>query len=94
MASVPQTPFDVRRDAAQAFKRWRPYLGPTAERLKRFAEQHKAEHGIEPTYREACEGLGIATAGQVSRIVTDLERRGIMRRDTSGNGPRMRLLNR
>jgi hypothetical protein len=74
--AVPKTPFDVRINAQEAFKRWRPYLGYRALQVKDFAQRYLDEHGIEPTYEQICEHLGIGTRGEVSRIVASLERRG------------------
>jgi SOS-response transcriptional repressor LexA len=96
-SAVPKTPFDVRINAREAFKRWRPYLGYRAAQVKDFAQRYFDEHGIEPSYNQVCEATGIPTRGEVSRIVAGLERRGeVMRED---RGPRcqervMRITNR
>jgi len=88
---IPRTPFDVRREACQAFQRWRPYLGYRAAQVRDFAQRFFDEHGIEPTYGQVCEALDIPTKGEVSRIVAGLERRGeVVRRD--GPGPRMQVV--
>jgi SOS-response transcriptional repressor LexA len=98
MASVPQTPFDVRRNAHEAFKRWRPYLGYRQAQVKAFAQSFFDEHGIGPSYNQVCEACDIPTRGEVSRIVAGLERRGEVERAGPGFGckspPRIRLLNR
>jgi SOS-response transcriptional repressor LexA len=95
MSAIPKTPFDVRINAREAFVRWRPYLGPTAERVKRFAEEYFDANGIEPSYNEVCEGCGIMTRGEVSRIMAGLERRGEVRREEGRRYERRtRLLNR
>jgi hypothetical protein len=95
MATVPTTPFQVRINAREAFIRWRPYLGPTAERVKRFAEGYFDAHGFTPSYNEVCEGCGIMTRGEVSRIMAGLERRGeIVREEGRRYDRRIRLLNR
>jgi hypothetical protein len=93
-SAVPKTPFDVRINAREAFKRWRPYLGPTAERVKRFAVEYFDANGFEPSYDEICEGC-IMTRGEVSRIMAGLERRGtIERRKGRQWERRITLLNR
>jgi SOS-response transcriptional repressor LexA len=92
MANMPpRNLFDVRQNAQEAFKRWRPYLGYRAEQVKDFAQRYFDEHGIEPSYNQVCEATGIPTRGEVSRIVAGLERRGEVRREGTGRAPRMKL---
>lgn len=93
MMGISQTPFDVRCSAREQFKRWRPYLGYQAQRVRDFAQQFLDENGVEPTYQQVCDELGIPTRGEVSRIVAGLERRGEATKRT-GPGPRLKLVNR
>lgn len=48
--------------------------------------------GRAPSYREICDGVGIATPGHVSRIVDRLERRGLVQRVGKGRVRRIRLV--
>jgi hypothetical protein len=74
-----------------AFVRFRPYLGYRANQVRGYAERKLQEDGIAPSYGMICDELGIGTRGEVSRIVKDLERRGIFRRAGRGRVRRIRL---
>lgn len=65
--------------------------GYRAEQVAAFIIRHFAAAGQAPTYAQICTGVGIKTEGEVSRIITSLERRGIVRRVGSGNAKRIGL---
>ena len=73
------------------FVRYRPYLGYRASQVRAYVELKIAEDGIAPSYGMICDDLGISTKGEVSRIVSDLERRGLLRRAGNGRVRRIRL---
>jgi SOS-response transcriptional repressor LexA len=50
-----------------------------------------ANDGHAPSYRMICDALGIATKGEVSEIVSRLERRGALRRVGRGRVRRISL---
>lgn len=77
--------------SAAPFLRFRPYLGYRAAQVREYVEQTIASEGIAPSYGMICDELGISTKGEVSRIVGDLERRGIFRRTGRGKVRRIRL---
>lgn len=74
------------------FIRYRPYLGYRASQVRAYVENTIAQDGIAPSYSMICRDLGIATKGEVSRIVSDLERRGLLRRAGNGRVRRIRLV--
>lgn len=49
------------------------------------------QHGQAPSYGMICDALGIATKGEVSEIVSRLERRGALRRVGRGRVRRISL---
>jgi SOS-response transcriptional repressor LexA len=73
------------------FVRFRPYLGYRANQVRGYVERKLEEDGVAPSYGMICDELGIGTRGEVSRIVKDLERRGIFRRVGRGRVRRIRL---
>jgi len=77
--------------ASRPFQRYRPYLGYRASQVRSYVEETLARDGIAPSYNMICNELGIGTRGEVCRIVSDLERRGIFRRAGRGRVRRIRL---
>lgn len=75
---IPQTPFDVRRQVALEG------LGYRAFPVWCFIQSYHAEHGFAPTYSEIKRECGIATNGEVSRIIASLERWGFLARGNGG----------
>lgn len=73
------------------FLRPRRYLGYRAAQVLDYSRRKLNEDGIAPSYAMICDELGISTRGEVSRIVGDLERRGLMRRAGRGRVRRIRL---
>jgi SOS-response transcriptional repressor LexA len=73
------------------FVRFRPYLGYRANQVLAYSRRKLSEDGIAPSYGMICDELGINTRGEVSRIVSDLERRGLLRRVGRGKVRRIRL---
>lgn len=71
--------------------RFRPYLGYRASQVLAYTRRVIAEQGIAPSYDMICDELGIGTRGEVSRIISDLERRGMLRRVGKGKVRRIRL---
>jgi DNA-binding MarR family transcriptional regulator len=57
----------------------------------RLAKHSKRVLGRTPSYSEIKNTLGIATKGEVARIVKSLEKRGLMRRAGRGRARRIRL---
>lgn len=66
-------------------------LGYRAYQVKNYVEAVIAEDGIAPSYKMIANELGIATKGEVCKIVSRLERRGMMSRVGSGRVRRIRL---
>jgi SOS-response transcriptional repressor LexA len=56
-------------------------LGYRETQVLGVIEENVRDEGRAPSYRMIRDELGIATAGEVCRIVKRLERRGILRRD-------------
>jgi SOS-response transcriptional repressor LexA len=83
------TPFQLRRDSRGITPPRQ--LGYRQYQVCRFVEAYAAEHGIEPSYDRICDETGISTKGEVSRIVSALEIRGIFARRNNGT-PRIKLL--
>lgn len=55
-------------------------LGYRETQVLAFTHAVFAEQGVAPSYRMICRELGIATPGEVSRIVANLERRSLLMR--------------
>lgn len=72
--------------------RQRRYLGYRASQVLAYTQLIIEEQGSAPSYSMICDELGIATRGEVSRIVSDLERRGLLRRVGCGRVRRIRLV--
>lgn len=66
-------------------------LGYREFQVKKYVEQVWAAEGIAPSYRMIKNALGIATKGEVCRIVGRLERRGCLVRVGTGRIRRIRL---
>lgn len=45
-----------------------------------FIQSYQAERGIAPSYREIASGIGLASTGNVHRIVEALQERGALRK--------------
>lgn len=67
-------------------------LGYRALQVLEYSRRVIANDGIAPSYGMICEELGINTRGEVSRIVGDLERRGLLRRAGRGRVRRLRIV--
>lgn len=66
-------------------------LGYRAYQVHEYVQTTVAQDGCAPSYRMICKDLGIATKGEVCKIVKALERRGLLRRVGNGRVRRIRL---
>jgi SOS-response transcriptional repressor LexA len=67
-------------------------LGYRAQQVLAFVRTTIEREGLAPSYGMICSSVGIATYGEVSRIMDSLERRGLLRRVGSGRVRRIRLV--
>lgn len=66
-------------------------LGYRAVQVLGYVRHTVAEDGVAPSYGMICDQLGIATKGEVSQIVSSLEKRGLLKRAGRGRVRRIRL---
>lgn len=66
-------------------------LGYRERQVLEYANSTIESEGVAPSYSMICRELGIATRGEVSRIVSNLEQRGKLRRVGSGKVRRIRI---
>lgn len=66
-------------------------LGYRETQVLALARQSIERQAVPPSYAMICRELGIATRGEVSRIVANLERRGVLARQGHGRDRRIRL---
>jgi SOS-response transcriptional repressor LexA len=66
-------------------------LGYRAVQVLEYVRRYAGEHGHSPDYLAICNGVGISSKGEVSRIIASLERRGLLSRVGSGRVRRIRL---
>lgn len=59
-------------------------MGYRTHQVFEYVRAKVAEEGIAPSYAMICDELGIATKGEVCRIVKRLERRRLIRREGIG----------
>lgn len=69
-------------------------LGYRAFQVLNFVRETIDARGYAPSYREIMLELGITTRGEVSRIVSGLERRRLLSRVADGRVRRLNIANR
>lgn len=81
--ATPRSATEVRENFRQ--------LGYRQVQVYTHVVHENANNGRPPSYSMICEAVGIATKGEVSRIVKALERHGLVRRKGAGRSRRIAL---